>query len=371
MTRVGAGALLGTLGAIVSLGACALDESGVASDGGSTLDVVGNDVQIDGGPDVGQDAPIDVTYDVPDLGVGETEAGVPCTCVSSVPSGYTIVEYVSNQRPTCTAGIYGQQQDVVENPTAQPSTCSCTCGSTPSTQPTCSCGTNPATFNISSGNGNCTDAPGQTLMASTTCYKTSQSLNPNGNKLNNMLAAPATACTSSGGTCNAPTKTQTFPSPSVDQGRACKLTAATSTCTGGTCIPTQGGPFGLCVTNFTTAPCGGAFPVTHVVGSSVTDTRSCGPGTCSSCTLSNAGTCGTPQLLLYVGDNNCGSNGTTTTLPADNTTCTATSLGNSATFDSAKYTVSDNGAACSYSGGTFAPQGGLSVSGAFNICCHP
>ena len=107
MTRVGAGALLGTLGAIVSLGACALDESGIASDGGSTLDVVGNDVQIDGGPDVGQDAPIDVTYDVPDLGVGETEAGVPCTCVSSVPSGYTIVEYVSNQRPTCTAGIYG------------------------------------------------------------------------------------------------------------------------------------------------------------------------------------------------------------------------------------------------------------------------
>src|SRR4051812_20429227 len=102
MTRIGAGILLGVLGACASIGACALDENGTASDGG-TLDV-SVDVGVDAGTDVTQDVVQDVTYDIADLGVFETESGAPCTCVPSVPNGYTVVEYVPDQKPGCSAG---------------------------------------------------------------------------------------------------------------------------------------------------------------------------------------------------------------------------------------------------------------------------
>jgi hypothetical protein len=365
MKRVGLGILVGAVGAAVSIGACALDESGSASDGGPTLDVT-TDVQIDGGgPDVGQDAPQDVAYDIPDLGVFETESG-PCTCVASVPSGYTVVEYVPNQRPTCTTG-YASSNDYVENPTAQPSTCTCTCGSTPLTG-SCSCGTDPATFNISSGNGNCTDVTNENVQANVgSCYKTGQTLNPNGNKLNNMLAAPATPCTAAG-TCGTPSKVTNIPTASVEQGRSCALTAATTTCTGGTCIPDQGTPFSMCVTNQKSDPCPSSFPITHVVGASVSDTRAC-VGQCTTCTLVDAGTCGVPQLLLYSGDNNCGGNGSSVTIPADNSTCTNAGYGNGTTFDSAHYTISHAGGACAFTG-SFGASGSLGVTGPFHVCCR-
>jgi hypothetical protein len=369
MERVRLGIAIGTIGAVCALGACALDESGTFSDGGAGPDVI---IGPDGGPDVTQQdvTQEDVSYDVPDLGVGETEAGLPCTCVSSVPSGYTIVEYVPNQRPACSTG-YGSQKDYVENPTAAASTCSCTCGATPTQAPTCSCG-NPATFNISSGHGNCTDVKNESLQAATNCYKTAQSLNPGSQQLDDMLAAPASACTASGGACANPTKVQTIPAPTSDQGRVCNLSASTSTCSNnGICIPTQASPYGLCVTNFTMDACSDPnFPVTHVVGTGISDTRTCGPSACTSCTVTNTGTCGTPQLTLYPpNENNCG--GTSSiTLPADNSTCTAVGLGNGATFGSAKYSVSQSGGTCGYTG-TFTPQGALSVTGAFNVCCHP
>ena len=263
-----------------------MDESGTSSDGGPTIDVT-FDVQNDGGgPDVGQDAVQDVTYDIPDLGVFETESGAPCTCVPSVPSGYTVVEYVPNQQPTCSTG-YATPNNYYESPTAQPSTCTCVCGTTP-TSASCACGNNPASFDISSGNGNCTDLTNESVNASVgSCYTTAQTLVPNGNKLNNMLAGPANNCTAQG-TCGTPTKTTTIPSVSVQQGRTCTLTAQTTTCGGGTCIPTQGSPFSMCVTNNKNDPCPSSFPISHSVGTGVTDTRACS-GQCTSCSLTNAG----------------------------------------------------------------------------------
>ncbi len=366
LRRLAYGPLIGALGAFCALGACALDESGTSSDGGGGPDVIKPPVE-GGGQDA--DGGQDVTYDVPDLGVGETEAGLPCTCVTSVPSGYTVVEYVPNQRPGCSNG-YGSSTDYVENPTSAQATCGCTCSATPTQAPTCSCGANPATFNMASGNGNCTDITGQTVVASTTCYKTAQTYFPNGQKLNDFLAAPATACTPSGGQCGNPNKTTNIPNPSAEQGRACNLTAAMGTCTSGTCIPNQASPFGLCVTNGSVVgSCPADFPVPHTVGTSISDTRTCS-GTCG-CSLTNLGTCGTPQLTLYSGDTNCGNSGTNVTTPADGTTCTFAGYGNGTTFDSAKYTITQSGGSCSNAGSNWALSGQLGVNGAITICCRP
>ncbi len=368
MRRISLGIVVGAFGASCAIGACALDESGTFSDGGGGPDVI----SVDGGPDadvVSQDVTQeDVSYDVPDLGVGETEAGLPCTCVSAVPNGYTIVEYVSDQRPGCSTG-YGASKDYVENPTSAQPTCSCSCSATPTQAPTCSCGANPATFNISSGNGNCTDITNESVVANVgSCYKTAQSLIPTGQKLNNMLAAPATPCTAAGGQCALPSKTSNIPAPTAQQGRTCNLTASTASCTGGVCIPTQGTPFGLCVTNFTAAACPSAFPVAHTAGSAISDTRACN-NSCS-CTMTSTGTCGVPQLTLYSGDNNCGTSGTNVTLPADNTTCTNAGYGNGTTFDSARYTITQSGGACGLSGSSTL-TGALGVTSPFTICCHP
>lgn len=361
MARFGAAILVGALGAIASIGACAIDENGSSSDGGNTIDVVN---PIDGGGD--RDAPQDVTFDIPDLGVFETESGVPCTCVASVPNGYTVVEYVADQQPTCSKG-YATPNNYMENPSAQPSTCTCTCGSTP-TSGSCACGADPATFDISSGNGNCTDNTSESLQASAgSCYTTSQSLSPNGNKLNDMLAAPHTTCTAQV-TCGAPTKTAIIPDASVEQGRTCTLISGLTSCNGGTCIPNQGAPFAMCVTNNKSDPCPPSFPIAHTVGTGVTDDRAC-TGACTTCSATNAGSCGTPQLVLYAGDGNCGSQGTTTTLPADNTTCTSVGFGGGQTFDSAKYTISHTGGACAFNG-SFGATGTLGLSNTFRVCCR-
>lgn len=369
MRHVRFGLALGALTAIVGIGACALDEGGTYSDSG--VPDVTSEV---GFPDASLDmnAAEDVTYDVPDLGMGETESGGPCTCVTSIPAGYSVVEYVPNSRPNCDTPNYGGHTDWMESPTAAPSTCSCTCA-TPNPAPLCSCG-QPATFNISSGNGNCTDVTNETATAALApgCDKTSQSINPGGNKLNNMLAAPSAQnqCAPQGGSCQNPAKTTNFPPFTTEMGRSCPLTAPTATCNGGVCVPTQGAPYALCITNMTNDTCPGDFVVPHLVGTSVQDNRSCGPDPCTTCNLVDAGSCGVPQLTLYDTDNNCGSNGSPVTLPVDNTTCKAANYGNGQTFASARYSVGHLGGACGLAG-AFTPMGGVGVTGGYTICCHP
>ena len=366
MRRVGLGLALGAISAVAAVAACALDESGAASDGGSP-DVV----TLDGGPDgnfADADA-ADVTFDVPDLGVGETEAGLPCTCVTDVPNGYTVVEYVAKQQPGCTAG-YDASTDYLENPQAGASTCSCTCSGAPANA-ACSCGANPATFDVSSGNGNCTDVTNESLQANAgTCFGVAQSLNPLGNKLNDMLVAPASPCKASGGTCGAGTPTQTFPTPTVDQARTCTLAAPTAACNGGTCIPSQGGPYALCVTNFAVGSCGGLtdFPVAHLVGTGTQDDRSCGPSPCT-CSVLDAGSCGTPTLDLWNTSTSCGGS-PDESLPADNATCSSVGFANGQTFASTRYSVAQSGGACGFTG-TFSAQGGVVLTNRFTICCRP
>lgn len=357
------GVVVGALGAIASIGACALDESGTASDG-SVPDVT-TDVGIDGGnPDVVQD----VTYDIPDLGVFETESGLPCTCVPTPPTGYGFVEYVPDQRPSCTTGYNPAPKDFLENANGPPAQCGCSCVSTPSSA-ACSCGNNPATFDIASGNTTCGDAVNQPVMANVgTCYTTAQPLNPGGQKLNMMQASLGNTTCGPFGSCALPTKTQNVPDASVEQGRACDLDAGTTSCSGGnTCVPTQGNPFSMCVTNGTMDPCPNGFPIPHTAGTSTIDSRACS-NTCG-CSLVDAGSCGTPQLTLWEGDKNCGNTGSSVTMPVDNATCVNAGYGGGTTFNSARYSITHTGGACGLVGSSN-PIGGYVLTGMFRVCCR-
>lgn len=361
MTRVGAGILLGACFGLASIGACALDEVGTSSDG-SALDVT-TDVAFDGGSDAIQD----VTYDIPDLGAGETESGLPCTCVPTPPTGYTVVEYVPDQRPSCTAGYDPTPKDYIEG-TGAPAQCSCMCTSTPASA-SCACGNNPASFVISSGNTDCAIATNQNVVANAgSCYTTAQPLMPGGNKLNMMQAALGNNACSATATCAQVVKNQNIPDASVEQGRACTLDAATTSCGGGTtCVPNQGGPFSMCITNGSMAQCPNGFPIPHVVGTGPNDTRGC-TGTCS-CNLVDAGTCGVPQLTLYETDTNCGTTGSSVSMPVDDSTCVSAGYNGGTTFASAKYTIAHSGGACGLSGSS-TPTGNFALAGAFRVCCR-
>ncbi len=368
MRRVRFGLALGALAALIGIGACALDESGTFVDSGITPDVFQPDASLD------MNAAEDVTYDVPDLGTGETESGLPCTCVVPPDAGnYVYVEYTPTSRPNCDTPAYANHVDWQEVIAWTPDTCSCTC-SAPNPSPTCTCGAQP-TFAISSGNGNCTDVTNENLQAALGppgCDKSQQMLNPGSGKVNNMLAALGnTTCATTGGGCGNPNKVMTSGGPpTVGMGRACPLQAATSTCNGGNvCVPTQGAPYKLCVTNMTNDPCPSDFPVQHLVGT-VQDSRGCGPNACGpgSCTLTDSGTCGVPQLILSPGDNNCG--GTTVTLPVDNKTCVTTTFGDSVNISSTHYTIAQSGGACGLTSG-FNPTGGVVTTGGYAICCQP
>jgi hypothetical protein len=364
--------ILGGLAGALVVVSCAIDESGTQpTDSGGVPDVNnGKDAAL---PDV---VIPDVTFDVPDLGAGETESGLPCTCVDILPTGYVAVEYVSNMQPPCTVG-YDASVDYIENPSAGATTCGCSCGASPSTAPSCACGTDPATFPISSGNNDCTDVTtGQSLKASVgSCYNSggTQTLNPGNHDLNEMLVSPpGSPCAATGGTCGPAVQTQNIPPANAEQGVGCTLSGVASqgSCADTeVCVPNATGPFQICITNYSLATCMDPdFPYAHLVGSMpILDTRSCGPSSCG-CTLVDAGSCGTPQLELWNSSNNC-MGSPDETLPADNTTCTHVGFDNMQTFHSTRYTVAQDGGACAFTG-TYTAQGGLGVTNPFIVCCH-
>ena len=357
---------LGAAVAAAFVGACALDESGTTTDGGGP-DVTPVEA---GGPDADADAAEDVTYDVPDLGVGETESGLPCTCVSTAPQGYEYVEYVPNQRPPCSAG-YDASADWLENVQATPASCTCTCGSTPTAPPVCTCGTDPVTFGVKSGHGNCTDYTGEALAASAApgCDLAPQTITATGNGVDDILALPPAACTAKGGTCPAGQPKQQVAPYTVDQGRSCTVAASLGSCSGGTCVPTQGSGYKLCVTDFktvsNTCPLS-SFPVPHLVGGSVSDSRACG-GNCT-CGIVDAGTCGTPQIDLWKVSANC-SGPPDLTIAADGT-CQAINQGNVLAVTSSRYSTTDTTSACGYNG-NYNATGGAVLANRFTICCQP
>jgi hypothetical protein len=362
--------LLGVCGGIASIGACALDESGTSSDGGSTLDVVVNpDVTVDGGgPDVTGDVVVaqdaDAEAQAQDVFVGGCDAGTTC----AVTGAYTIVEYDPNGKPGCNAG-YTTKSDLIEDPQAVNNTCTCACGSTtPTTNPTCKCTTATAAFDILFGN-NCTNTvTAAELLADTTCYTTAQSLSGNADAI---VAKPDAGCTASGGACGGNNINKNFTTTSTQTKRCDAPTTGASCNSGqGICVPTPSNGYSLCVTDGTpTFTCPSKFPNKHVVGTGLTDTRSCN---CSgSCAINSVGTCGTPKLVLYgQNDNSCTTSGTTLTADGQNASC-VNGFGTNPQFGSAKYSVPfNNNATCGYSGGQYV-DGGVSLDNtAYVICCQ-
>lgn len=352
--------------ALVLASACGLELGGPGDadsgpDSGAPGDGSANDQTAP--PDGPSDA---MDFDIPDLGTGETETGAPCTCVPPIPNGYTVVAYDAVARPSCPPD-YGMQKDLVENPTAAASTCTCSCNATPGQQPACACGANPATFNLTFDNSSACNGAQDTAAASAApgCNNAAKSYSSTGNGLDYVKAVPAAACTPSGGTCSVPTKTTTFPQVNVSQGRSCTLTGATTSCMSGVCVPVPTAGYDVCVTKGTLDPCPVDFPKDHLAGTSVDDTRSCGPSACT-CAIGGT-TCGVPQLSFF-DKNNCGGNDLLVTIAADGT-CKPVNWGNNRATSSTRYASTPSGATCSF-GGTFTPQGGLGVKSGARICCR-
>lgn len=305
---------------------------------------------------------MDVTYDIPDLGTGETEAGIPCTCVPPVPSGWTLVSYNQKMQTACPEYYMGPSVNYVENPVAiGPTQCACMCNGF-STAPSC---TGNVTFTIETDKGmSCSDAT-HTVMCNSTCTTGMWTWTATGNKLNYMKTSAA-APSASGGVCAAPTATKNVPGYTVDQGRACELSAPLGLCAmNNICAPVLAQGEQLCIRHnqLGHVSCPAEYPKPHKVGTSVIDTRGCGPSNCTSCTAKQ-GSCSQPKLNLYT-DNQCMMLGTSEDA---NGMCTNVGLGNAATFLSARYDSTNSGASCSAP--AYSPIGSLDVSNAQTICCR-
>ena len=316
----------------------------------------------DGSADTGLDAPMDIQ--TPDLGTGETEAGLPCTCTPPVPVGWNIVSYDQKSRPVCPMG-YGTPANLFENATAQPSTCACTCSSAPSVQPSCNAN---VTFNVQFSDGNnCGVTCANMITSASTCTNGSWNFPACGSGGRNWLKVSGAAPAPAGGACANPMATVTLPAKTSDQGRSCALSAAPGSCGMGACIPTPMTPDTICIEKSGVNVCPNGFPNTHYAGDGIADTRGCGPDPCT-CTMANKGSCSTPNLSTYTVNNCSAQDLSISAAPADGVCRNVGLGGGSITYNSAKYDSTSSGAVCSYIG-TFTPTGSVTVTNVRTICC--
>ena len=316
----------------------------------------------DGGPD-GSPQDVRQDIDIPDLGTGENEAGMACVCEPMIPTGWTVVSYSPAMRPNCPSG-YATGTDLVEDPTAAASTCNCACNPTPTVAPTCSSG-NPAQFsgqwdkdNSCSGNtfSNWPAAPAPGCQMTTKACS-----DPPGGC--DYVKATTSAPMPSGGACAAPSVTTTIPAATASNGRTCNLTAPLGGCASGVCIVNPGPEFSICIAKTGTDPCPSSYPISHLAGTGIADTRSCGQSACG-CVVGGT-QCSKPTLTFYLLAN-C--TGPSKTITADGT-CQQVGYGNAVTLLSLQYSSSASGASCGASG-TYTPQGMLGVTSPTRICCR-
>jgi len=190
--------------------ACGLDLGGPGSD---TTDA-GGDVTADVAFDSGTDSGLDVTYDVPDLGMMETEAGIPCTCVPPIPSGWSLVTYEQTARDPCPM-YYMSSQDTVENPTGM-MTCQCNCTGV-NKQGTCTTALN---LTIAWGPNN-TCGAGTQAINNITPGCMSNGFDLSGADFSNVKLTTNVAPSPTGATCNAPMTANTKGPVTSDKGRYC------------------------------------------------------------------------------------------------------------------------------------------------------
>jgi hypothetical protein len=350
--------IAGGIGGAAVVGACGLQSGGVAVDEDSGPDVV----VMDGGGDVLMlpDAPMDIS--TPDLGTGETESGVTCTCTPAVPMGWSVVTYTQKTRPGC-GSDFNMPTNLVESVSAAQTQCACTCNANPATQPTCG-GNLAFALKFGPSNNQCGGITGS-ITCGATCTAISQTFNETGNGLDYM-SATANAPNPANGMCGNVSVMTTKGQVSSDQGRTCQPTIPPGTCGPGLCVPTPAVPDAICIQMLGVQTCPMGFPNTHFAGTSIADNRACAAN--QGCVFTNMGTCAKPTLSVWKASNTT-CNGSADFGPAvADGTCQNPSLGNAVTFESCRYTSSISGAACGY-GGTCTPTGGVAPAGVRTICC--
>jgi hypothetical protein len=240
----------------------------------------GDDAGSDGGSHGDEGGP------PPEDGGGPTVCPTGQSCVS-VPAGWQ--PYAMTTSQVCPGG-YANPRSFVANPTAADLGCTCTCAGTQACAATATlteygasaCGgaiTNTFPLNVtpSCTNGGFTTITNRSyeLSVNTTgagpaCSATPSIVtSPAVHETNELLCAPARACSTGNGSCLSPSEQQS-----------------------------------LCIAQTGDVPCPAGFPTRTAVASSVVDTRqcsSCGCGSTLSCTL---------QSVLIDNDNGC-----STTLP--------------------------------------------------------
>jgi hypothetical protein len=234
--------------------------------------------------------------------------------------------------------------DVQEGITAAPATCGCSCSKT---DPNCAQGNLTIT---AGGNMNCNNVTNQNNNPATAgCHMLSSVFSTFNQSISVKPPAP------SGGSCTAnPTKTVPM-ATTQHQGRTCTYTGTMgSGCMNqDVCMP-KAAPFTACVAMAGMNACPMGFPVQHLVGSMLSDTRDCSACTCTF----NAGTCG--GTTTFYTDNACTFNAQA--FAADG----ACHLAANRTWRSYKYAPTTN-ASCTAS--AVNAIGGVTFADLRTVCC--
>jgi len=233
---------------------------------------------------------------------------------------------------------------VNEGLNASDATCGCGCTTT---QPSCTTGN--LTILAGSNGMACNNQANQTDPATTSCTAT------NPNFATNNAGISVTGPAPSGGSCAA-NGTKMVPAVTfAHNGRTCEYTGMTGGgCTNGNVCAADPKPFVACIAQKGMQACPTGWPVQHLVGSMVTDTRDCSACTCQF----NAGTC--TGTATFYSDSQCQNNATNVAVDG---ACHAVT---NRTYRGYKYAPTTN-ASCT--GSNSAPTGKAAFGDLETVCC--
>jgi hypothetical protein len=284
------------------------------------------------------------------------KAGFACTA-SAVPSGWTLIAYDGDARPTCPMG-FGAEQAVVSAPSGAPAACSCHCsgssaecvGTTVYNKYPNSCATGTSsTVNVN--NGQCTAI--STSLESGYAYQLDQ--------LGPEPTAQQGSCTGSGAVSGS------LPKVNANAGATCDVSTPSSAgCSAGTmCAPPREAPFQQCISHPGSVSCPTfGFSKQTLVSTGdpgYVDTRACG-----TCPCATSLGCGATSLVTLYDGAGCtgGSYGIVIECPAP--------IGATQSIASYKVGYSTTGSASCQPTGSSAPTGGVALdSHVETICCTP
>lgn len=293
----------------------------------------------DGGADAAVDKDGSGVGDGGQTGDGGFErCGNNGTCVT-VPQGWTLVAY-DNNRDTCPSSFPGSK-DIVIAPTSNG--CSCNCQTT--SQGSCGGSANVTVYTGGSCSG---DAGTANVNMTSQCTQSSA--------LNNIGSARLGSLNPISPTCGAGSSQKS----STSDGRLCSPQSPPACTGGGVCAgSTSGSGYSVCLMQAGDVSCpGNGYDSKRLVGDSVaSDTRTCGPCTCTP----QAPSCSGAEIDFYAGGS-CGGDAGVTIKPNNN--CTSVS----GSYGSYKWSgISSNGS-CQASNPSV--TGTLTLANVTTVCCR-